>query len=331
MDCLITVIITDYNRKEFLLEALNSVINQTLDRNNYEIILIKNFNDVTIDSFCKSNSVVNITMNGTIGEYLSKGISLSKGQVVCFLDDDDLYLPNKLEEVSKLYASTNFSLLHNNYSEIDASGNPHKTYMKKLHFTSYDFDILKFNPPSQLSTLKKLLKSESDFNISCMSISRSFSRSLENSIRNISACQDGFLFYSSLSLGPVVATGMVLTKYRVHDSMSKATDSFALYTNNICGDVLRQIQSLKLLRFFMNDDIALLFLERAIVLKELKLAIFDCPGISKFIIKRLRFIKTLIDAYSIFWVIAFMLKFIFGDLMKKVIYSLVRSASNSSD
>jgi len=328
--CLISVIITAYNRKEFLLEALNSVIYQTLDRNNYEIILIKNFNDITIDSFCKSNSVVTITMDGTIGEYLSKGISLSKGQVICFLDDDDLYLPNKLEEVSKLCESTNFSLLHNNYSEIDEIGNPHKPYMRKLHFTSHDFDILKFNPPFQISTLKKLLKAESDFNISCISISRSFSKSVENTIKNISACQDGFLFYSSLSSRPVVSTGMVLTKYRVHASMSNATESFEQYSNNICGDVLRQIQSLKLIRFSKNNDIALLFLERAIVLKELKLAIFDCLGISEFFIKRLRFIKTYIDAYSIFWVIAFMLKFIFGDLMKKVIYSLVRSASNSS-
>jgi len=37
----ISVIITAYNRKEFLLDAFNSALNQTLDRSKYEIIVTK--------------------------------------------------------------------------------------------------------------------------------------------------------------------------------------------------------------------------------------------------------------------------------------------------
>ena len=47
----ISVIITAYNRKEYLLDAINSVINQTLDKKYYEIIVIKNYNDSKIDDF----------------------------------------------------------------------------------------------------------------------------------------------------------------------------------------------------------------------------------------------------------------------------------------
>jgi Glycosyl transferase family 2. len=34
-----------YNRKEFLLEAVNSALNQTLPEDEYEIIVVKNFED----------------------------------------------------------------------------------------------------------------------------------------------------------------------------------------------------------------------------------------------------------------------------------------------
>ena len=41
----ISVIITAYNRKDFLFNAIKSVVNQTLDKKYYEIIVIKNFED----------------------------------------------------------------------------------------------------------------------------------------------------------------------------------------------------------------------------------------------------------------------------------------------
>ncbi|EQD28177.1 cell wall biosynthesis glycosyltransferase, partial [mine drainage metagenome] len=48
---LISVIITAYQRKNYLLDALNSAVNQTLDRKYYEIIVVKNFSDSEIDAF----------------------------------------------------------------------------------------------------------------------------------------------------------------------------------------------------------------------------------------------------------------------------------------
>lgn len=39
----ISVIVTAYNRKQFILEALNSIVNQTLSKDKYEVIVTKNF------------------------------------------------------------------------------------------------------------------------------------------------------------------------------------------------------------------------------------------------------------------------------------------------
>ncbi len=67
----ISVIVTAYNRKEFLKEALASAVNQDLNRDFYEIICIKNFKDANIDSYIKENNIINIVEdNRKIGEYI---------------------------------------------------------------------------------------------------------------------------------------------------------------------------------------------------------------------------------------------------------------------
>ncbi len=49
MSPFISVIITAYNRREFLKHAVRSVLNQTLDKGLYEIIVVKNFKDPEVD------------------------------------------------------------------------------------------------------------------------------------------------------------------------------------------------------------------------------------------------------------------------------------------
>ncbi|MEM3811936.1 MAG: glycosyltransferase [Thermoplasmata archaeon] len=70
----ISVIITAYNRKEYLLDAIKSVINQTLNRGFYEIIVVKNFHDKDIDNYITENKVKEINMEGTVREFLRAAI-----------------------------------------------------------------------------------------------------------------------------------------------------------------------------------------------------------------------------------------------------------------
>ena len=88
----ISVIITAYNIKEFLLNAIKSVLKQTLEKKYYEIIVIKNFLDKDIDDLIDEKKIKHILMEGTLGEFLYKGISEANGEIISFLDDDDLFL-----------------------------------------------------------------------------------------------------------------------------------------------------------------------------------------------------------------------------------------------
>ena len=51
----ISVIISAYNRKDFIMKAIESALDQDIDKSKYEIIVIKNFVDKDLDRFLKKN------------------------------------------------------------------------------------------------------------------------------------------------------------------------------------------------------------------------------------------------------------------------------------
>ena len=97
----VSVIIPVYNSSKYLKECINSVINQTYK--NLEIIIvndkstdnslsiINSFNDRRIKRInLKENSGVSIARN--------KGIEVSTGNLICFIDSDDFWNLKKIEK-----------------------------------------------------------------------------------------------------------------------------------------------------------------------------------------------------------------------------------------
>ena len=68
----ITVIVIAHNRREFLGEALQSIARQTLDRDRYEVLLVKDFHDSSIDALCDKLAIEPIytTAASTSGMFL---------------------------------------------------------------------------------------------------------------------------------------------------------------------------------------------------------------------------------------------------------------------
>jgi len=112
-DDLVSVIIPTYNRYINLLEAINSVQNQTYK--NIEIIVI---NDCSTDERYKSGilekldrvKIIHLPINlrkkynvtAAQGKTRDEGIKISKGKWIAFLDDDDYWYPEKLEKQIKI-------------------------------------------------------------------------------------------------------------------------------------------------------------------------------------------------------------------------------------
>ena len=94
----ISVIIPAYNRAQYVGEAINSVLNQTLDKDKYEILVVTNMD------LSESEGVRIIKSNERWqGPMIAQAIEEAKGEVTSLLDDDDLFLPNKLEVIYKIF------------------------------------------------------------------------------------------------------------------------------------------------------------------------------------------------------------------------------------
>jgi teichuronic acid biosynthesis glycosyltransferase TuaG len=97
---LVTVVVTTYNRKELLKETIDSILNQTYT--NFELIVVDNFSNYDFLKHVKSFEDKRIIAfqnqnNGIIAVNRNFGIKRANGDYIAFCDDDDLWLPNKLE------------------------------------------------------------------------------------------------------------------------------------------------------------------------------------------------------------------------------------------
>jgi len=60
---MISVIITESKKRGYLIHALRSVFNQTLDRDKYEVIVVKNEEDKEVDDYARKNGAKVIISN----------------------------------------------------------------------------------------------------------------------------------------------------------------------------------------------------------------------------------------------------------------------------
>lgn len=104
----VSIIVATYRRKEALKKALQSLITQTYS--NFEIIVVDDNADVEwnteIDNIVNSMKIsdnveiiyIQNKNNKGSAETRNIGIMVATGEYVTFLDDDDIYLPDKLRK-----------------------------------------------------------------------------------------------------------------------------------------------------------------------------------------------------------------------------------------
>lgn len=96
----VSIILITYNRQKLLVETIKSILNQTYS--DFELIVVDNYSDYDFFQVIKSFNSNKIKAyqnqnNGTIAINRNFGIDKAHGKYLAFCDDDDLWLPNKLE------------------------------------------------------------------------------------------------------------------------------------------------------------------------------------------------------------------------------------------
>ena len=105
-----SILITSYNKGEFIEEAIKSCIQQTYK--NFEIIVMDNESvdqtDVILNKYLNQISVIK---KKRINEYpavnqidlIKKGSQICSGEIICLLDADDFFNLDKLEKLKDLF------------------------------------------------------------------------------------------------------------------------------------------------------------------------------------------------------------------------------------
>jgi glycosyltransferase involved in cell wall biosynthesis len=105
-----SILITSYNKDQYIEETISSCLNQT--EKDYEIILYDNHStDETNSLIEKYSEKISINKRQKKSEFaainqidlLTKAFQKSSGDIICLLDGDDLFFKNKLHEIKNIF------------------------------------------------------------------------------------------------------------------------------------------------------------------------------------------------------------------------------------
>ena len=151
----VSVIVTTYNRKEYLTGTINSILNQTFS--DFELIVVDNFseydffeliasfNDNRIKGFQNAN-------NGVIARNRNIGIKHARYEYLAFCDDDDNWLPKKLETQLQFLINQKFDLVYSNTNLVYETGQTKQTNYSNINTIS---KLLKHNQITLSSVVLK--------------------------------------------------------------------------------------------------------------------------------------------------------------------------------
>ena len=107
----ISVIICTYNRVRFINDCLKHLLNQSLDKDLFEVLVINNncsdnTQEVT-DQFINQHPELNLRQIFESNQGLSfarnRGLAEAKTEIICYIDDDGYAAPNYLEEILNIF------------------------------------------------------------------------------------------------------------------------------------------------------------------------------------------------------------------------------------
>lgn len=159
----VSVIVTTYNRPELVKETIFGVLNQTFK--DFELIVVDNFSNY---DFLKVIEEINDDRilpyqnqnDGIIAVNRNFGIKKAKGKYIAFCDDDDIWMPNKLEKqlqfLKDKHLEDDFFLIHTNCLNFNGDIKE-KTNKKNVNTIN---DLIKSNQITFSSVIisNKLLK-----------------------------------------------------------------------------------------------------------------------------------------------------------------------------
>lgn len=100
---LVSAIIATYNRADIVGEAIESILGQTYK--NMEVLVVDDGStDGTHEALRRFGNRIRVVRqeNAGPGAARNRGIEVARGELIAFLDSDDIWMPTKLERQVRL-------------------------------------------------------------------------------------------------------------------------------------------------------------------------------------------------------------------------------------
>lgn len=227
---LVTVLINNYNYCPYLSTAIDSALAQTWQP--LEIIVVDDGSTdqsrAILDRYHDKIRVI-LKDNGGQASAFNAGINEAQGEIICFLDSDDFWYPEKVERVVTKYHEAPWGLVCHDLYEVDITGNKigKQTHAQSTHCSLLTGNLLNvvlkkgygwmFSPTSGMSLPIQIAKkiapiSEDEWRI----------------------CADNPLAYGAICHAPVGVIDELLGAYRLHTEngfsvIRKNSNSLRLY------------------------------------------------------------------------------------------------------
>ncbi|VAV83415.1 hypothetical protein MNBD_DELTA01-505 [hydrothermal vent metagenome] len=136
---MVSVIIPTYNRAGYLIEAIESVLNQTY--NDIEIIVVDDgSSDDTQEKLKPYKDKIEYVYieNGGPARARNVGMQMARGKYIAFLDSDDLYYPYKIEiQAGFLDKHHDVALICSELSAVDDNKILDELHLKNYHKSAF--------------------------------------------------------------------------------------------------------------------------------------------------------------------------------------------------
>nr|WP_242050505.1 glycosyltransferase family 2 protein [Oculatella sp. FACHB-28] len=229
---LVSIIINNYNYDRFIAEAIDSALNQTYD--SVEVVVVDDGSTDTSRSIIDGygDQVVKVfKANGGQASALNAGFAASTGEIVCILDADDIFLPQKVSEVVDLFRA------NSEIGWVFTESTPVKTKaLVNVERTEFYKNIFVNNSSEspKLVDFRSELKKAKLPNFTPSTSNLCFRRTFLEKIFPLPECKgssglaicDTYLNLLAVGLGAGYVTTRNLGIFRVHENNLYSTQSF---------------------------------------------------------------------------------------------------------
>ena len=209
---LISVVMSNYNGEKYLKPAIDSILAQSYE--NFEIILIDDGsfdNSVAlINEYVKDNPSIKFIRqieNKGQANGFNIGIHEARGDLISLMDSDDLWYPNKLNNVAELFLKNPEAVLYQHNLYIRNGNTTTKTCFRQRLDSGNLLELMKradkiplFTPTAGLTFTKDVLKIVGPIPL------------------DFRTCADGYLTRTSMCFGLVCSVNECWGEYRMHEN-----------------------------------------------------------------------------------------------------------------